>query len=75
MVKFLLPSVYVVEPLGEACSGWGSHWNYKWGGRSGNFNSSFRYRKERDGLFMVKDKDGKVWLMDEESLNHQAEML
>ncbi len=75
MVKFLLSSVYVVEPVGEACSAWGSHWNYKWGGRSSNFRSSLQYREEKDGLFLVKDTEGKIWLMDKESFNRHDEII
>ena len=62
-------SVYTMEPKslnGTTCWNDG-HWNYQWSGRNSKpYTNRIRWRKESDGLYLVQDLDGVVWIMDEE---------
>lgn len=64
-----LDSVYTLEPK-SSIQKWSGHWNYQWGnqycpGRSGQS----RWRKEGENSYTVQDKDGVIWIMDEEAFN------
>lgn len=65
-------SVYTMEPKslsGTNCWNDG-HWNYQWSGRNSSDRcDSIRCRKEADGLYLVQDLNGVVWMMDDKEFH------
>ena len=68
-----LDSIYTMEPK-SSISKWDMHWNYQWGSRTDVCGQGqCKWRKEKENQYIVQDKDGVIWIMDEEAFNEFKE--
>ena len=69
-----LDSLYTLEPK-SFMSLWMGHWQYQWGSRiSPNVSGQCKWRKEEEDKYIVQDKDGVIWIMDEEAFNKEKKI-